>query len=47
MTLKSSYEQIAINIVLIIAGKLKQIVPMSCFCDCEQPRALSLYMHFD
>jgi len=35
---ESSYQQIAINVVLIIAGKLKSIIPTlsSCFCDCEK-----------
>jgi len=32
MTLKTSYQQIAINAVLIIAGKLKSIIPIPMPC---------------
>jgi len=52
MILKSSYQQIAINFVLIIAGKLKSIIPtpIYCFCDREQSLhtldwSLSYYVH--
>ena len=38
MIVKSSYQQIAINAVQIIVGKLKSIItiPISCFCYCEK-----------